>query len=162
VSPYFDSVNEWLDEWKVTSEERSQVWAIIISMAEKAKDGYCYLSNISLTIVNYINYCYQHYPLRHPPSPVHLQSEPCKLPSPYLKYSISKNLHLFLPSNNSKPTAILHTNFSKYSSQATSKHTERLQNPIPHGSQIIVSPPDFPLTDKQTLTNPKQNVKSAF
>ena len=38
VSPYFDSVNEWLDEWKVTTEERSQVWAIIISMAEKAQD----------------------------------------------------------------------------------------------------------------------------
>jgi translation initiation factor 3 subunit M len=40
VSPYFDSVNEWLDEWKVKPEERSQVWAIIISMAEKAEDRY--------------------------------------------------------------------------------------------------------------------------
>jgi translation initiation factor 3 subunit M len=56
-------------------------------------------------------------------------------------------LHLFLPSNNSKPTAILPTTFSKYSSQAISKHTERLQTLIPHGSQIIVSPPDSPLTD---------------
>jgi hypothetical protein len=38
VSPYFKSVNEWLDEWKVAEQERSQVWATIISMAEKADD----------------------------------------------------------------------------------------------------------------------------
>jgi len=49
VSPYFDSVNEWLDEWKVAPEERSQVWAIIISMAEKAEDRYRHFSYIPLT-----------------------------------------------------------------------------------------------------------------
>lgn len=38
VSPYFSSVNEWLDEWKVAEQGRSQVWATIISMAEKADD----------------------------------------------------------------------------------------------------------------------------
>jgi len=46
VSSYFDSVNEWLDEWKVSPEERSQVWAIVISMAEKAGDKYQRLERI--------------------------------------------------------------------------------------------------------------------
>jgi translation initiation factor 3 subunit M len=40
VSSYFKSINQWLDEWNVTEQERSQVWATIISMAEKADDRY--------------------------------------------------------------------------------------------------------------------------
>ena len=44
VSPYFKSVNQWLKEWNVSEEERSQIWATIISMAEKAEDRYNSLS----------------------------------------------------------------------------------------------------------------------
>ena len=40
VSPYFKSVNQWLKEWNVSAQEQSQIWAIIISMAEKAEDRY--------------------------------------------------------------------------------------------------------------------------
>jgi translation initiation factor 3 subunit M len=40
VSPYFKSVNQWLKEWNVTEQERTQVWVTIISMAEKAEDRY--------------------------------------------------------------------------------------------------------------------------
>lgn len=38
VSPYFKSVNQWLDDWKVSQEVRTEIWATIISMAEKAED----------------------------------------------------------------------------------------------------------------------------
>lgn len=38
VSPYFKSVNQWLKEWNVSEQERTQIWSTIISMAEKAKD----------------------------------------------------------------------------------------------------------------------------
>ena len=40
VSPYFKSLNQWLRECNVPNEEQTQIWAIIISMAEKAKDEY--------------------------------------------------------------------------------------------------------------------------
>ena len=40
VSPYFKSVNQWLKEWNISEEERTQVWATIIPMAEKAEDRY--------------------------------------------------------------------------------------------------------------------------
>ena len=38
ISQYFKSVNQWLKEWNATEEEQSQIWATIISMAEKAED----------------------------------------------------------------------------------------------------------------------------
>jgi translation initiation factor 3 subunit M len=51
VSPYFKGVNEWLEEWKVPEEERTQIWAIVISMAEKAGDRYisCVILLIEVT-----------------------------------------------------------------------------------------------------------------
>jgi len=42
VSPYFQSVNLWLDEWSATDEDRTQVWKTIIAMAEKAEDSELY------------------------------------------------------------------------------------------------------------------------
>jgi translation initiation factor 3 subunit M len=42
VSPYFKSVNQWLKEWNISEEERTQVWATIIPMAEKAEDRYLF------------------------------------------------------------------------------------------------------------------------
>jgi translation initiation factor 3 subunit M len=42
VSPYFKCVNQWLKEWNVTEQERTQVWATIISMAEKTEDRYSF------------------------------------------------------------------------------------------------------------------------
>jgi translation initiation factor 3 subunit M len=45
VSAYFASINQWLDEWKVTEEERMQVWQTIIAMAEKAEDRYYHLKD---------------------------------------------------------------------------------------------------------------------
>jgi len=38
VSPYFKSVPQWLNEWNVSEDEQTQVWATVISMAEKVKD----------------------------------------------------------------------------------------------------------------------------
>ena len=38
VSPYFKSVNQWLKEWNVSEQDRTQIWTTIISMAEKAGD----------------------------------------------------------------------------------------------------------------------------
>lgn len=69
---------------------------------------------------------------------MHLSLKLYKLQSHYLKYTISKNLHLFLSSNNSKPTRIRRTTSFKSSSQAISRLTEHLLNLILHGSQIIV------------------------
>ena len=54
ISPYFKSVNEWLDEWKVTGDERTQVWTIILTMAEKAQDRYN--SKDVIDAVNCISY----------------------------------------------------------------------------------------------------------
>ena len=56
VSPYFKPVNQWLSEWKVTPEDRTQVWETIISMAEKADDRWLH-ANQFLTLVNCI-ICY--------------------------------------------------------------------------------------------------------
>jgi len=42
VSPYFKSVNEWLNEWGVSEQERTQIWSTIISMAEKGDEKYCF------------------------------------------------------------------------------------------------------------------------
>jgi hypothetical protein len=38
VSPYFKNLNDLLKEWNVPEGEAAQVWATVISMAEKAED----------------------------------------------------------------------------------------------------------------------------
>jgi translation initiation factor 3 subunit M len=57
VSPYFKSVNQWLKEWNISEEERTQVWATIIPMAEKAEDRYISSLKELLISVNY-TVCY--------------------------------------------------------------------------------------------------------
>jgi translation initiation factor 3 subunit M len=61
VSPYFKSVNQWLKEWNMTDEQRTQVWATIIPMAEKAEDRFVLITFSRLTPVNYTTSCYPHY-----------------------------------------------------------------------------------------------------
>jgi hypothetical protein len=68
ISPYFKSVNQWFKDWNVSEQERTQLWATIISMAEKAKDRFPKSCFRSLNLVNYIICYYLRYPLHHPPT----------------------------------------------------------------------------------------------